>query len=155
MTSFWQDVRYSLRMIAKAPGFAMIAILTLALGIGANTTIFSWSASALLNPVPGLASPSEVVALTLSKPGDNPFPFTYPDVEAVRDGQQSFTGITACNFALMSLTGKGKPERVWGMVASANYFEVLGVRPILGRASRLLVLHGQEAGRRARGDDQL
>jgi predicted permease len=133
MTSFWQDVRYSLRMIAKAPGFAMIAILTLALGIGANTTIFSWINSALLNPVPGLASPSEVVALTLSKPGDNPFPFTYPDVEAVRDGQQSFTGITACNFALMSLTGKGKPERVWGMVASANYFEVLGVRPILGR----------------------
>ncbi len=133
MTSFWQDVRYSLRMIAKAPGFAMIAILTLALGIGANTTIFSWINSALLNPVPGLASPSEVVALTLSKPGDNPFPFTYPDVEALRDGQQSFTGITACNFALMSLTGKGKPERVWGMVASANYFEVLGVRPILGR----------------------
>jgi len=133
MTSFWQDVRYSLRMIGKAPGFAMIAILTLALGIGANTTIFSWINSALLNPVPGLTSPSEVVALTLSKPGDNPFPFTYPDVEAVRDGQKSFTGITACNFALMSLTGKGKPERVWGMVASANYFEVLGVRPILGR----------------------
>jgi predicted permease len=133
MTSFWQDVRYSLRMIAKAPGFAAIAILTLALGIGANTTIFSWINSALLNPVPGLASPSEVVSLTLSKPGDNPFPFTYPDVEAIRDGQQSFAGITACNFALMSLTGKGKPERVWGMVASANYFDVLGVRPILGR----------------------
>ena len=133
MTSFWQDVRYSLRVIAKAPGFAAIAILTLALGIGANTTIFSWINSALLNPVPGLASPSEVVSLTLSKPGDNPFPFTYPDLEAMRDGQQSFTGIAACDFAQMSLTGKGKPERVWGMVASANYFDVLGVRPILGR----------------------
>jgi hypothetical protein len=71
MSSFWQDVRYSLRMIAKAPGFAAIAILTLALGIGANTTIFSWINSALLNPVPGLARPSEVVSLTLSKPGDN------------------------------------------------------------------------------------
>jgi predicted permease len=133
MTSFLQDVRYSLRMIAKAPGFAAIAILTLALGIGANTTIFSWINSTLLNPVPGLASPSEIVALTLSKPGENPFPLTYPDLEAMRDGQQSFTGITACNFAQMSLTGKGKPERVWGMVASANYFDVLGVRPILGR----------------------
>jgi predicted permease len=133
MTSFLQDVRYSLRMIAKAPGFAAIAILTLALGIGANTTIFSWINSTLLNPVPGLASPSEIVALTLSKPGDNPFPLTYPDLEAMRDGQQSFTGITACNFAQMSLTGKGKPERVWGMVVSANYFDVLGVRPILGR----------------------
>jgi putative ABC transport system permease protein len=133
MTSFWQDVRYSLRMIVKAPGFAAIAILTLALGIGANTTIFSWINSALLNPVPGLARPSEVVSLTLSKPGDNPFPFTYPDLEAMRNGQQSFTGITACSFAQMSLTGKSKPERVWGMVVSANYFEILGVRPILGR----------------------
>ena len=134
MTSFWQDIRYSLRLIAKAPGFAAIAVLTLALGIGANTTIFSWINSALLNPVPGLARPSEVVSLTLSKPGDNPFPFTYPDLEAMRDGQQSFTGITACSFAQMSLTGKSKPERVWGMVVSANYFEILGVRPILGRA---------------------
>jgi predicted permease len=134
MSSIWQDVRYSLRMIGKAPGFAAIAILTLALGIGANTTIFSWVNSALLNPVPGLASPNEVVALTLSNPGENPFAFTYPDIQAIRNGQQSFTGITACNIASMSLTGNGKPERLWGMVATANYFDVLGVRPILGRA---------------------
>jgi predicted permease len=133
MTSFWQDVRYSARMIAKAPGFAAIAILTLALGIGANTTIFSWINSALLNPVPGLTNPNEVVAMTGSKPGENPLGFTYPDIEAMRDGQHSLTGIAACNFAQMNLTGKGKPERVWGMVASANYFDVLGVQPILGR----------------------
>jgi putative ABC transport system permease protein len=133
MTSFLQDIRYSLRLIAKAPGFAAIAILTLALGIGANTTIFSWINSALLNPVPGIGNPSEVVALMERKPGDSPLGISYPDLEALRDGQQSFTGITACNFAQISLTGKGKPDRVWGMVASANYFDVLGVRPILGR----------------------
>lgn len=133
MTSFWQDVRYSLRVIAKAPGFAVLAVLTLSLGIGANTTIFSWINSTLLNPVPGLTNPSEVVSLTLSKPGDNPFPFTYPDLEAMRNGQQTFTGIAACSFAQTTLTGKGKPERVWGMVTSANYFDVLGVRPMLGR----------------------
>ena len=133
MSSFWQDVRYSLRMIAKAPGYAAIAVLTLALGIGANTTIFSWINSTLLNPIPGLASPNEVVALSLGRGTDNPFPFTYPDFESMRDGQQSFVGITAANIAPMSLTGKGKPERVWGMVASANYFDLLGVRPILGR----------------------
>jgi predicted permease len=133
MNSFWQDVRYSLRMIAKAPGYAAIAILTLALGIGANTTIFSWINSTLLNPIPGLASPSEVVALTLGRGDAAPFPFTYPDFESMRDGQQSFVGLTASNIAPMSLTGKGKPERVWGMMASANYFELLGVRPILGR----------------------
>ena len=133
MTSLWQEVRYSLRLIAKAPAFAAIVILTLALGIGANTTIFSWINSALLNPVPGLSNPNEVVSLTLSDPGENPFAFTYPDIEAIRDGQQSFKGIAACEFAQMSLTGKGKQERVWGMVASANYFDVLGVRPLLGR----------------------
>jgi len=133
MNSFWQDVQYSLRVIAKAPGYAAIAILTLALGIGANTTIFSWINATLLNPIPGLASPAEVVALSLTKNGENPFPFTYPDYEAMRDGQKSFTGLTVFSFNPMSLTGKGKPERVWGMVASANYFDVLGVRPILGR----------------------
>jgi predicted permease len=133
MTSLWQDVRYSLRMIAKAPGYAAITILTLALGIGANTTIFTWINSTLLNPIPGLASPSEVVALSLGKPGDNPFLFTYPDFEAMSNGQQSFTGITACTLTPMSLTGKGKPQRVWGTVATANYFDVLRVRPILGR----------------------
>src|ERR1700683_2142195 len=132
MTSIWQDIRYSLRMIAKAPGYAAIVILTLALGIGANSTIFSWINSALLNPVPGLAHPSEVVSLTQGKPEDY-LGFSYPDIQALRDGQQSFTGITACIFTPMSLTGKGKPERVWGMVASANYFDVLGVHPILGR----------------------
>ena len=134
MNSLWQDLRYSFRMIAKAPGYAAVAILTLALGIGANTTIFSWINASLLNPVPGLDRPNEVVALTLGKPGDSPLGFTYPDVEAMREGQQSLTGIAACDFATMNLTGgKGKPERPWGMVVSANYFDVLGVHPLLGR----------------------
>src|SRR6201998_1919937 len=99
MRSLWQDIRYSLRLIAKAPGFAAIAILTLALGIGANTTIFSWINATLLTPVPGLTKANEVVSLGLNKPGENPFPFTYPDVEAMREGQRSFTGIAACGFA--------------------------------------------------------
>jgi predicted permease len=133
MISFWQDVRYSLRMIAKEPGYAATAILTLALGIGANTTIFSWINSTLLNPIPGLANPHEVVSLTLSRPTENSFPFTYPDFVAMNDGQRSFTGITASETLPMSLTGKDKPERIWGMVTSANYFSVLGVRPVLGR----------------------
>jgi len=133
MTSFGQDLRFSLRMITKAPGYAALAILTLALGIGANTTIFSWINATLLNPIPGLDKPREVVALSLSKPAENPFLFTWPDILAMRDGQHSFTGIIASGMQAMSLTGKGKPQRVWGMVASANYFNVLGVRPILGR----------------------
>jgi predicted permease len=133
MTSFLQDVRYSLRMLAKAPGFAAIAILTLALGIGANSTIFSWINSALLNPVPGVANQREVVSLTQGQLGGDPLGFSYPEYEAMRDGQHSFTGIMACIFTPLSLTGKGKPERIWGMLATANYFDVLGVQPILGR----------------------
>src|SRR5260370_17736594 len=104
MTSFWQDVRYSLRMIAKAPGYAAIAILTLALGIGANTTVFSWINSTLLNPIPGLASPREAVSLSLGRAPQNPFPFTYHDLAAMRDGQQSFMGTTAGNTTPISPT---------------------------------------------------
>lgn len=131
--SLLQDLKCGLRVLTKSPGFSTLAIVTLALGIGANTTIFSWINSTLLNPVPGLTKPNEVVSLTLSKPGDQPFPFTYPDIQAMRDGQQSFTGIAACNFAAISLTDKAKPERLFGMMASANYFDVLGVRPFMGR----------------------
>jgi predicted permease len=120
-------------MIVKAPGFAVVAILTLALGIGANTTIFSWINATLLNPVPGLQSPNEVVALSLGRSTENPFPFNYADTVAMRDGQRSFSGLTVYTIQAMSLTGKGRPERIWGMLVSANYFDVLGVRPILGR----------------------
>src|SRR5438067_6698561 len=130
MTSLWHDVRMALRTMAKTPGYAGIVILTLALGIGANTTIFSWINAALLNPVPGLAKPNEVVALSLDSDAANPFPFTYPDVQSLRDDQQSFVDLTAVNVAPMSLTGNGKPQRVWGMITSANYFDVLGVRPL-------------------------
>ena len=133
MPNLLRDAKCGLRVLRKNPGFSAIAIVTLALGIGANTTIFSWINSTLLNPVPGISRPGEVVSLTLSKPGDSPFPFTYPDLEAMRNRQQSLTGIAACNFAPMSLTGKKKPERIFGMLASANYFEVLGVKLILGR----------------------
>ena len=133
MTSFWQDFRYALRMISRAPGYAAVAILTLALGIGANTTIFSWINASLLNPVPGLASPREVVSLSLSSDSANPFPFTYPDLEALRNGQHSFAGLTGVHVAPLSLTGKGSPQRVWGMLTSANYFDVLGVHAIMGR----------------------
>jgi ABC-type lipoprotein release transport system permease subunit len=69
MASFWQDMRYKLQLIAKSPGLAVIAISTLALGIGANSTIFSWINSSLLSPVPGLANPSEAVASARGKAG--------------------------------------------------------------------------------------
>jgi putative ABC transport system permease protein len=133
VSTFLQDLRYAVRVLLKSPAYTAIAVITLALGIGANTTIFSWIDSTLLNPVPGLATPSEVVALSEGTSIQNPFPFSYPDYVALRDGQRSFSGLTAFSIQAMSLTGTAQPQRVWGMVASANYFDVLGVRPKLGR----------------------
>ena len=134
MTSFWQDVRYGFRVLGKSPGFAVLAVLTLALGIGANTTIFSWVSCTLLNPIPGVAKTDELVAISLSPDAMAPFPLTYPDFVHLREHTQSFSGLAAFSLSdAMNLTGYGKPERIFGTVASANYFDVLGVRPILGR----------------------
>ena len=127
MISFWQDVRYSLRLLGKAPGFTAVALLTLALGIGANTTIFSWINSTLLNPIPGVAKTGELVAVSLGKTVLPPFPLTYPDFVHLRDGARSFSGLAGFSLInTMNLTGAGKPERIWGIVASANYFDVPG-----------------------------
>ena len=131
----FKDLRYGLRMLAKAPGFTGIAILTLALGIGANTTIFSWINSTLLNPIPGVARTGELVSVSLGPTALNGFPLTYPDFQHLRKESRSFSGLAGFSFTnTMNLTGSGKPERIWGAVTSANYFDVLGVTPVLGRA---------------------
>jgi predicted permease len=134
MTSFWQDVRYSLRLLAKAPGFTTITVLTLVLGIGANTIIFSWINSTLLNPVPGVTNTGELMTVSLSKDILAPFPLTYPDFAHLRDTTRSFSGLVAFSMpAAVNLTGAGKPERLWGALVSADYFDLLGVKPVLGR----------------------
>ena len=133
MTSFWQDVRYSLRLLAKSPGFTLIALLTLTLGIGANTTIFSWINATLLNPVPGVAKTNELVTVFLGKNILAPFPLTYPDFAHLRTQTRSLSGLTAYSLNAMNFTGIGQPERVWGTLVAANYFDVLGAQPILGR----------------------
>jgi MacB-like periplasmic core domain len=135
MTSFWQDVRYSLRQLRQSPGFTAVALISLALGIGANTTIFSWVNATLLNPIPGVANTGELMTVSLGKDTQNPFPLTYPDFVHLRDRVRSFSGLSGYSFpTAVNLTGAGKPERIWGTVTSANYFDVLGVKPILGRA---------------------
>jgi len=134
MNSFWQDVRYSLRQLAKSPGFTAVTLLSLALGIGANTTIFSWINSTLLNPIPGVAKTGELVTVSLGKNALNPFPLTYPDFAHLRESAKSFSGLAGYSITnAINLTGAGKPERIWGTVATGNYFDVLGVKPILGR----------------------
>jgi predicted permease len=132
MQTLWQDVRYGFRVLLKAPGFTVIAILTLALGIGANSTIFSWINSTVLNPIPGVTHASEYVELTAGPAGDDN-PISYPDYEDLRNRNHSLSSLIAYSLWDMDITGNAKPERVWAMFSSANYFDALGVSPILGR----------------------
>jgi len=121
-------------MLAKSPGFTAIVVLTLALGIGANSTIFSWINSTLLNPIPGVAHTSDLVSVMRGERSEHPTPpFSYLDYVDLRDHTQSFSGLLAYHDDFMSLTGTDKPERIYGALTTANYFDVLGVRPILGR----------------------
>ena len=124
METLIQDVRYGLRMLRKSPGSTAVAVLTLALGIGANSTIFSWINGTLLNPIPGVSHASDCVELT---------GLSYPDYVDLRDRNHSFFALVAVDLYPMELTGNENPQHVWGVFSTANYFEGLGVKPILGR----------------------
>ena len=137
MGSLRQDIRYAFRMLLKSPGFSAIAVLTLALGIGANSTIFSWINSTLLNPIPGAANTGNIMAFTSGGNSRAPIPFSYPDFLDLRERTKSFSALTCSSIEPMNLTGKAKPERTWGTLVSANYFEFLGVRPLLDLGMRL------------------
>jgi putative ABC transport system permease protein len=134
MNALHQDVRFGLRMLAKNPGFTAVVVITLALGIGANSTIFSWINSTLLDPIPGAADTSELVTIMRGERSEHPMPpFSYPDYVDLRARTQSMSGLLAHHEDFLSLTGTNKPERIYADMVSANYFEVLGVKPILGR----------------------
>ena len=140
MQTLWQDLRYGARMLLKSPGFTVIAVLTLALGIGANTAIFSLTDQILLRLLP-VERPEELVVLRSPGPkggrvwsdGDDAASFSYPMYKALRDRSDAFSGLLA-RFAIpLSVAGAGQTERADGELVSGNYFKVLGVRPALGR----------------------
>lgn len=129
MTGWFRDARYAFRQMMKAPAFALTAIVTLALGVGANSTIFSWMNSTLFSPIPGAHARGELVAFHR----DNGESISYPDYADLRDRSRSFQGLIAWEIKTVNLTGTAKPVRLWASLASANYFDVLAVRPWLGR----------------------
>jgi predicted permease len=124
METLWQDVRYGLRMLRKSPGFTAVAVLTLALGIGANTAIFSLVDGILLRPLP-FAEPQKLVSIT----------GTYPKggFEAMRQQVRSLDVASYFEGHEFNLTGQGEPVRLAGTLVSAELFSVLGARPELGR----------------------
>ncbi len=134
MQTLWQDLRYGARMLRKRPGFTLIALLTLALGIGANTAIFSLVNTVLLRPLP-VAEPDRLVALnSVSLDGKRNFPtFSVPNYRDLRDRNDVLAGLLAYRFVPVGLSDNGVNARVWSYLATGNYFPLLGVQPALGR----------------------
>ncbi|MGA9774087.1 MAG: ABC transporter permease [Blastocatellia bacterium] len=127
-----QDLRYGVRMLIKNFGFTVVAVLSLALGTGANTAIFSLINTVMLRPLP-IEKPEQLVSLNNSSE-NRMFPtFSYPNYKDFRDKNDVFSGLIGYRYAPLSLSYDGINERVWGYVVTGNYFEVLGVNAALGR----------------------
>jgi putative ABC transport system permease protein len=135
MKTLWQDLRYGARMLMKYPGFTAAAIGALALGIGANTAIFSVVNNALLRPLP--YKDSDRLFMVWERPKGTPQGRNMPSPANFidwRDQSQVFEGMAAMINQVFNLTGDGEPERLAGQRVSANLFQLLGVQPELGRA---------------------
>ena len=133
METLLQDLRFGLRMLMKKPGFTLVAVLTLGLGIGANTAIFSLVNTILLRPLP-IAQPEQVVTLNNGWPGRGSFPLMgYAEYKDYRDRNQSMAGLAAFSGAPVSLSSNGINERVSSYHVTGNYFSLLGVGAALGR----------------------
>ena len=133
MQTILSDLRYSFRRLRQSPGFAFIALLSLALGIGANTAIFSLVNTVLLRPLPVTQPEHLVTVYTTLNNGTTDSIFSYPNYKDVRDRNDVFTGLLTYRFAPMSLSHQGNNERIWSYLVSGNYFDVLGVKAMLGR----------------------
>jgi predicted permease len=134
MSTFLQDVKFGLRMLAKNPGFTAVAVLTLALGIGATTTVFSWIDGVLLHPLPGVEKADELLSFETVGPNGEALTTSYPDYRDYRDHLTLLAGIAATQIEPLSIGEDDHGEQVWGELVSGNYFAVLGVKPVLGRA---------------------
>lgn len=130
--SLRQDVKFALRGLRKNPGFSLVCILTLALGIGANTAIFTVVNAVLLRPVPGVADAGEIVTLQRLQKNNPDFVFGYPDYLDYRELNHSFTGLAGRCRTRLTLT-HGATRLIVGELVSGNYFSVLRVNPALGR----------------------
>jgi predicted permease len=132
----WQDLRYGVRQLARQRLFTIVAVLTLGLGIGANTTVFSVSNALLFRPLP-VSEPDRLLTVFASHVGGSRFDIvSYPDYLDLRERSAAFSGLAAhCSFGV-SLRQGGGAKVVMGQTVSWNYFDVVGVRPVLGRAFR-------------------
>ena len=138
LEDFFKDLRYGMRNLWRNPGFSAVAIVTLALGVGANLAIFSLVNAVLIRPLPFM-NPGELMTVQLLAPERNapgvlsPTIWSYPKYEVVRDAQQVFTATSLYTGGEWSLTGVGTPDRIQGEVVEASYFPLLGIQASQGR----------------------
>jgi predicted permease len=129
-----RDVRYALRQLRKSPGFSITATAMLAVAICANSTVFSWIDGTMLRPIPGARDTGDLVSLQRGERNFSPTPpFSYLDYRDLREHNHTFAGILAYHHDWITLTGGAQPERAYIANVSANYFDVLGIKPLLGR----------------------
>jgi macrolide transport system ATP-binding/permease protein len=133
IASLWQDLRYGARMLVKNPGFTLIAVMTLALGIGANTAVFSFINPLLFKPLPGVTQPERLAQVSRTYDGHGFSEFSYPDYLDYRDHNTVMSGVAVRRGGSFNLNDGREAERVEGEIVSGNFFEVLGVKPEWGR----------------------
>ncbi len=132
MPALIHDLRYGLRMLAKNPGFTAVAVIVLALGIGANTAIFSVVNGVLLQPLP-YRDPDRLMRLSETSPDFTTMSVAYPNFVDWRDQSRSFESLAALRWEEYDITGGGQPEHVRGKMVSADFFRVVGIHPVAGR----------------------
>src|SRR5512142_1409583 len=134
MSRLLGDLRYALRQLRKSPGFTLTAVTMLAVAICANSTVFSWIDGTMLRPIPGARDAGDLVSLQRGERNFSPVPpLSYLDYRDLREQNHTFAGMLAYHHDWITLTGGAQPERVYVANVSANYFDVLGIRPMLGR----------------------
>ncbi|HXG65878.1 MAG TPA: ABC transporter permease, partial [Blastocatellia bacterium] len=133
METLWQDLRYGARALFKRPAFAAIVVLTLALGIGVNSAIFTLVNAYLLRPLPVKDAHELVVIATRDNLLEVPYEVSYANYEDIRDRTEVFSDVIAFQPAVVSLSADGQAERAWNLFVSGNYFSMLGVEAAFGR----------------------
>jgi len=131
-SGIWQDLRFGVRALLKAPGFTAVVVATLALGIGANTALFSVVNGVLLNPLP-YPEPDQLVTLHQSKPNFETGAMPYPNFRDLHKENRTFSSLALSRGFGFSLIGSGEAERVSARLVTADFFSVFGIRPALGR----------------------
>jgi predicted permease len=134
MEGILQDFRYAIRILKRSPGFALIAALTIALGIAATTTIFSIVNAVLLRPPPGIEDAGQLVRIyRIAEDGSSYNDLSYPNYRDYRDGENGLSDLAAAALVPIVVSGAQEPEWMIGLCVSQNFFSVMGVRPALGR----------------------